>query len=532
MSFLEAEAERPNKLFPLALVLLGGGFHTFCLQMGFVSDDYVLLEAVRADGFRWLAPFPAGNPAYFRPLVLLSLALTPSNEPMFHHLLNLIIHLGCTLMVYACARHLQASRMLAFLVGLWFCLHLANMTDLYWISGRTDSLSTLFFLWGFYAFLRLLDAPNPRWVIAVWFFMAAALLTKEQTVVFAPVCFFWFWYRSRQNRRPSPACRVCLGGMAVLTLAYLAFILWFSKTVAPHAGFPLIDIGQVLRNLVKGSIFLVSPFSTDWMAQHRGLTLALSVLTLVVLAIGTWQLYLKKAGAPDPKTVAVYAALVLGAMMPAAAFLSEASPRLLYLPIALMAIVGARWLMRNHHWYRWMFCLSLMTMVIASTYEASQWLGNDVLAKRCAKDFVRVMATVDPERPFVVLGAPATRNGRLVFGNDMNHAFYHAAYGTFGRFHRGSAVGQIDWRGATLVIDGEKIGEGSYRRRIAPPSAFIYDKSAEIGSEFRYGPGKTVIIDLHGPGRVSAFEFSFRSKLLKEKPLVFDFDGRTMIRLQ
>ena len=520
-----------SSLLPLSLILLGLAVHWPSLTLGFLSDDYVLLEAVRQGKWHWLSPFPAGSPGYFRPLVLGSLKVVPSNLAAVHHLLNLVIHLGCTMLVYACARSLQVSKGLALVAGAWFCLHLANLTDVYWISGRTDSLCSLFFLLGFWAFLRLWESRAQVWVAFTWLCVLAALLCKEQAIVFVPVYATWSWYRIRFHRAtPSMAIKVCFAGILVLSSAYLSFIGRFASRMGQGIG--MASPVQMLSNMTKNWIFLAAPFSSAWMAEHRIPLLMAGLLVSLTLALSVWRYWRKGKESLDCRTLAVFVAVISLTMLPTAVFLQSTSPRLLYLPAALMAILTARWLMGRPVFFHVLFVLSLLAMTLASIREAGHWRRNDALAKRCAADFARVMKSMSPDKPFVVLGAPATRHGRLVFGNDMNHAFYHATYKRFGHFGNGSVVGQIEWRGGEPQIRAQKTGPGTYECEIAAPSAFIYDPLAAVGSEFEYGAGKTTILAMPGRGRVSAFRFTFRSKLLKEKPLVFDFNGETTFLLE
>ena len=128
---------------------------------------------------------------YYRPLlnVLFMLEFQVSDgSPLFFHLVNLLFHLGCSLLVYKVFKRLRLSDLNALLFALVFCVHPILTSAVTWIPGINDLLVTFFILSSFLLFLQALQSKSRSRFIGHVILLFLALLTKEGTVVFPMFC--------------------------------------------------------------------------------------------------------------------------------------------------------------------------------------------------------------------------------------------------------------------------------------------------------------------------------------------------------
>lgn len=496
------------------------------LRFGFFSDDFVLLEQVREQGWHFFMPFPAGSKSYWRPLVMLSLYLTPSNQPLLHHLINGLILGGSTFLVYYCGKELGLKVEARFFAAGLYLVHRCNLTNAIWISGRTDLFATFFCLLCLYSFSRYLARGKLGWALVSVGAMVLALLSKEQAIILAPLCFaVWILrWRSHKPRQEKEHGWFVLASQGLITLVYSGFI--FSRFYSSSPG--VVQPNALGANLIKNVLFLAAPFRPN---RQVFWTIGVACGTLLLLAF-----FIIWCNRKTPKNAIITGAftgfLVVFAMLPSLLFLKDASPRLLSLPLAL-GLLGVGWLMeRTTRRFRPCFFAILVVFGIGSLADYRRWVANDSLAKQVSRDFADQMKDQLPSKPFVLLGAPSTRWSVPVFGNDMNHAFYFATYGRFGRFPNGSAVGQIAWPGGLIeTIQRDDIEQGTFFRELTSQAFYAYGPNTKEGERFKYGAGETTVLKTAQAGEVTAFRFQFAAHFLNQSPIVFDFNGESLVRI-
>jgi tetratricopeptide (TPR) repeat protein len=133
---------------------------------------------------------------FYRPLLNLLFMLemqVSKDTPVLYHITNILLHLGCSVLVFILFRKLNLSKLLSAAASLLFCVHPLLSSAVVWIPGRNDTLLTIFVLGSFIFFLRALETKRAGpflWHVLLLFF---ALLTKETAVV-APVLFLSYAY--------------------------------------------------------------------------------------------------------------------------------------------------------------------------------------------------------------------------------------------------------------------------------------------------------------------------------------------------
>lgn len=156
------------------------------LQSGFINMDdgeYVLQNPHVATGLSignivWA--FTTGHASNWHPLTWLSHMLDVQLfglNPTGHHLVNLLLHIVNTILLFLLLVRLTGTRWRALAVAGLFGLHPLHVESVVWVSERKDVLSTLFFLgsiWAYAEYAQLLDAsPTPSTVAQTGPFLRA-----------------------------------------------------------------------------------------------------------------------------------------------------------------------------------------------------------------------------------------------------------------------------------------------------------------------------------------------------------------------
>ena len=95
--------------------------------------------------------------AMFRPLLLTTFAVNyaiSGYEVWSYHLVGILLHAGCVLLVWGIGRQLLKEDLAAGLGALIFGLHPINSEAINYISSRSEVLAGFFILLGFWGFLR------------------------------------------------------------------------------------------------------------------------------------------------------------------------------------------------------------------------------------------------------------------------------------------------------------------------------------------------------------------------------------------
>jgi hypothetical protein len=145
----------------------------------------------------WLANLGSG----LRPLLKLTYALNwkASPAPAGFHVFNLLVHLANAGLVYALARHFcrrcmpqRDGQWIAFATALMFALHPVHTEAVTYISGRSSSLMTMFYLAALWTYARSTQAHEPLRFASLCLF-ALALAIKESALMLPFALLVWEW---------------------------------------------------------------------------------------------------------------------------------------------------------------------------------------------------------------------------------------------------------------------------------------------------------------------------------------------------
>jgi tetratricopeptide (TPR) repeat protein len=166
------------------------------LVNGFVWDDRALVNDNRfIREWRFLPKVfttnlfgGAGHEAiFYRPVQTLTFMIDYrlwGLRPFGYHLTNLLLHLGCTILVYMFVARVAAWRT-AMIAGLLFAVHPLQTEAVAYVSGRADSLAVGFGLLSLLLYINAQAAPRDvPWRVGSLAAFAVALLSKEMAMVF------------------------------------------------------------------------------------------------------------------------------------------------------------------------------------------------------------------------------------------------------------------------------------------------------------------------------------------------------------
>jgi len=237
----------PFRPWAIAAILLAGvAAFGPGLTSGFTSDDLHLiverlpdyrrdfpLREAFTQGF-WkgggYGSLPGEEKDYYRPLVTLSYAADAriwGERPFGYHLTNLVLHLAAGLLVLQLLRRLGVSRGPALGGALLFTAHPVHVTNVTWISGRTDLLCAVLLLAAYELLAGSIDrragaatgrAPAGRTASGLALYILA-LLAKEMAIVLGGLLALHVLLRRARGRHPWTE----VAAVAGVTVAYFAF---------------------------------------------------------------------------------------------------------------------------------------------------------------------------------------------------------------------------------------------------------------------------------------------------------------------
>lgn len=191
----------------------------------FISDDIFLLHAALDNPFPISRIFYLEGEELYRPVVYLSLYfnyLVSGYSPWSYYLLNTILHAANVLILYLLVYRLfrgYQSRLhglpetIALIFSALFMFYPQNLMNVFWISGRTDLLASLFLFSSLWFFWRFIDTRQLLFGIAGFFLLLASALSKETWLVFY---IYMFLIVIKEHKKPGIGKAVFLSSLYLL----------------------------------------------------------------------------------------------------------------------------------------------------------------------------------------------------------------------------------------------------------------------------------------------------------------------------
>jgi protein O-mannosyl-transferase len=238
----ESREDRDPVVF-LILILLAFLPYLNTLVNGFVYDDrQQILQSPYVHSFRYLGRIfsstvwsfegAQGVSNYYRPLMTFAYLISYKIFgllPFGFHLMNLVLHAGVVLLLFAVTEHLFQDRLLSLMAAGLFALHPIHSESVAWIAAITDLELSFFFLLTFLLYLRLGDTPRearlswPPYVLMLLSY-SLTLLSKEQALVLPAIAIVYehFYRTDRATSRLRDKWPRYLP-LCLLAAAYIAF---------------------------------------------------------------------------------------------------------------------------------------------------------------------------------------------------------------------------------------------------------------------------------------------------------------------
>ena len=273
---------RRHLLVAAALCVLTLAAYSNSFSAGFVFDNQGLLlldpriREASAENVGLILQhtywWPYADTRLYRPVGTLSYlfnyaVLGNGQNPEGYHWINLLLHLGNVLLVYALARRLLRNFWPPVFVAALWAVHPVLTESVTNIIGRVDLLAGMAVLSGFLFYLKSTEASGARrwmWLAALMAVTFAGVFSKENAVVIPGIIVLYelVWWKERKNLRGAVL------GCAAVAIPLLA--MWFVRSMA-MAGASEPQVPFVDNPLVAADFWTARLTALKVMARYLGL---------------------------------------------------------------------------------------------------------------------------------------------------------------------------------------------------------------------------------------------------------------------
>ena len=224
-------------LFIILIILLGVVVYSNSLNGEFIWDDAGLVKnnlyirnwsGVPGIFTKNIWAGIGEESVVYRPLQMLTYTLDYSVwklDVFGYHLTNLILHILAALALYWFISVLLNRSLLAFFSSLMFICFPAHVEAVAYISGRADSLVTIFILISFIFYLKFLQRKSTfTWVIMTLSFILALLSRENALILPALLSLYHYAFKKKLELKS-------LAPFLVITVGYILFRLVFMTTI-------------------------------------------------------------------------------------------------------------------------------------------------------------------------------------------------------------------------------------------------------------------------------------------------------------
>jgi tetratricopeptide (TPR) repeat protein len=278
---------------------------------GYVVRNFALQDPVSLKSLLWcLTAFAEAN---WHPLTWLTLHLEFQFfglNPGGYHVVNLLLHLANTLLLFALLYRTTRAVGKSLFVAALFSVHPLHIESVAWISEVKDVLSTFFFLITLHAYASYAKRPN-GWRYALVGLLLALGLASKPMLVTAPfvLALLDFWPLGRWKAGPQaafpdaagprfPVRRLILEKLPLLAMGAAVCVLTFlaQHEMGAVASLDAISLPLRLGNVVNSYIFylwrMIWPWPLSFFYPYTPMPLwriALCLCGLLGLSLLAWQ---------------------------------------------------------------------------------------------------------------------------------------------------------------------------------------------------------------------------------------------------
>ena len=416
----------------VALALITLGLYAPVLGHGFIDYDddlYVTANPMVLQGLNWhglVWALTTGQSPYWHPLTWLSHMVDCSLfgvDPAGHHAVSALLHAANTILLFLVLRRMTGTVWRSAIAAALFGWHPLRVESVAWVAERKDVLSTFFFLWTIWAYVRYVEeseAQNSKFKIFYGLsllFFAGGLMSKPM-VVTLPFVLLLLDYWPLERFRPNLRRRLVMEKLPFLALSAASCIVTYflQEDVGAVTQFipvfyraenALLSYGRYLgRMLWPAHLAVIYPYSKevprfDWCAY---LFLLLAAITWLVLKYRK-QRYLVTGWLWYLGTLVPVIGLVQSGQQ-------SSADRFTYIPligIFLMIVWGAADLVRMWRLPAWMPVLGAALVLTAcaavTEMQLDYWTDSETLFHRTLD------VTTDNEAAWECLGVYYLKQG-------------------------------------------------------------------------------------------------------------------------
>lgn len=124
--------------------------------------------------------------SFYRPLYLFTYSINYYASGLniqAIHLSNIILHILVSIAIFFLIKSISNDRLIAGLTGVLFAVHPVHTEVVSYMSGRVDSLVTLFLILSVISYIKYRRSVNPALLLAVLVSYAMAILSKENALL-------------------------------------------------------------------------------------------------------------------------------------------------------------------------------------------------------------------------------------------------------------------------------------------------------------------------------------------------------------
>ena len=201
----------------LAIIIVGMITYGKCIAFEYTYADDTQLVVVNQDLLSNFANIPklfttdvfisvTDPQMFYRPffnILLMVETHIAKGSPALYHLTNILLHLGCCILIFTILQQLGCSKQFAGMAAMLFCVHPLNASAIAWIPGQNDIFLAALLMGSFSFLLRALETGKIVPLVGHFVLFFLALLTKESAIVFPllSVSYVYFFHRSIPRRR-------------------------------------------------------------------------------------------------------------------------------------------------------------------------------------------------------------------------------------------------------------------------------------------------------------------------------------------
>ena len=218
-------------------------------------------------------PRATASKKYYRPGLTVSFILDEQFSKggfSFYRFTNILIHLLATIGLLLVLQQMKVPQALAFFFSLLFAVHPLLVQSVAWIPGRNDSLVCAFILWSFYFLMK----KGPKNIILHFLFFACALFTKENAIVFLPICGYYILLIQKNNFNLKNKLTF------FSSYATIALVWYISRSNAIGSGVRSLPFGEGQGGVLYSSFLKSAPLLFQYF-QKTILPVNLSVMSVV-----------------------------------------------------------------------------------------------------------------------------------------------------------------------------------------------------------------------------------------------------------